>query len=135
MESISPSLPTIFVITATHKCTTQKVDLTSLCQTFSLVPKLTWIVIEDSPQHTRVVSDLLTRCMVTSIHLNVATSNKYKTSLLWPLDKMFGTVRGVEQRNAGLQWLRENQDPQKSNGVIYFMDDDNKLDIRIFDEV
>ena len=134
-HSSSSSLPTIFVITATHTCTTQKVDLTSLCQTLSLVPKLIWIVIEDSERRTKHVSDLLSRCMVESIHMNFATSDKYKSSLPWPLYRMFGTVRGVEQRNTGLRWLRENYHPHNSSGVLYFIDDDNKIDVRLFTEV
>ena len=133
--TLSPHLPTIFIITPTHACATQKVDLTSLCHTLTLVPKLTWIVIEDSKHKTRLVTDLLARCMSESVHLNEPTSDKYKTSLPWPLYRMFGTVRGVEQRNAGLRWLREHLHPHNSSGVVYFIDDDNKVDARLFTEV
>lgn len=94
-----------------------------------------WIVIEDSASRTKLVSDLLRRCMVKSIHLNAATSAKYKSSLPWPLYKVWGTVRGVEQRNAGLRWLKEHYRPWNSSGVVYFADDDNKFDLRIFSEV
>lgn len=134
-KAISPSIPSIFVITPTHACNTQKVDLTSLCQTLSHVPKLTWIVIEDSAKRTNLVSNLLKRCMVESIHLNTATSDKYKSSLPWPLYKVWGTVRGVEQRNAGLRWVKEQHHRYNSSGVVYFADDDNKFDLRIFSEV
>ena len=134
-NTTSPSLPTIFVITPTHTCDTQKVDLTSLCHTLSLVPKLVWIVIEDSAKQTKLVTHLLKQCMVESVHLNVATSAKYKSSLPWPLYRMWGTIRGVEQRNAGLRWLKENKHPRKSSGVLYFADDDNKFDLRVFTEV
>ena len=134
-KAISPSIPTIFVITPTHACATQKVDLTSLCQTLSHVPKLTWIVIEDSPKQTNLVSNLLKHCVVESIHLNIATSDKYKSSLPWPLYKVWGTVRGVEQRNAGLRWVKEHHQRYNSSGVLYFADDDNKFDLRIFSEV
>ena len=132
-------LPTIYVITPTHTCTTQKVDLTSLCQTLGHVPRLVWIVIEDSDRRTKLVSDLLQHCMVESVHLNVATSEKYKSRLPWPLDRMWGTIRGVEQRNAGLKWLREHRSNgnrgKQEEGVVYFADDDNKFDLRIFPEV
>ena len=43
--------------------------------------------------------------------------------------------RGVVQRNLGIQWLRENIDPHRTSGVIYFADDDNTYDSKIFDEV
>ena len=39
--------------------------------------------------------------------------------------------RGVANRNHGLQWVLSNAD----HGVIYFADDDNTYDIRIFKEV
>jgi galactosylgalactosylxylosylprotein 3-beta-glucuronosyltransferase 3 len=134
---IPSSLPTLFLITATHAAIAQKVDLTSLCQTVSHVPKLTWIVIEDSKKRTKLVSDILKRCMLESVHLNVETSAKYKSSVPWPLYKIstLGAVRGVEQRNAGLRWLKEHVKPQNSSGVVYFADDDNKYDLRVFSEV
>lgn len=70
-----------------------------------------------------------------SVHLNAPTSEKYKSKFPWPLDLVFRTLRGVEQRNAGLRWLREHLHPKNSSGVVYFFDDDNKIDIRLFDEV
>lgn len=46
--------------------------------------------------------------------------------------------RGVEQRNAGLQWARnycKKNCGSNCSGVIYFMDDDNKYDLRLFQQV
>ncbi|KAI4463407.1 galactosylgalactosylxylosylprotein 3-beta-glucuronosyltransferase beta-13-glucuronyltransferase [Holotrichia oblita] len=43
--------------------------------------------------------------------------------------------RGVEQRNAGLKWLRENLILNKNKGVVYFMDDDNTYSVKLFDEM
>ena len=40
--------------------------------------------------------------------------------------------RGVSNRLAGLQWIADFGDP---NGVIFFLDDDNTFDIRLFDEI
>ena len=62
---------TIYFITPTYARRTQKVDLTSLCQTLMHVPKLVWIVVEDSPVKTALVTNLLSRCNVTSVHMNV----------------------------------------------------------------
>lgn len=42
--------------------------------------------------------------------------------------------RGVEQRNLGLQWLRKNK-AHEDTGAVYFMDDDNTYNIKIFTEV
>jgi beta-1,3-glucuronyltransferase len=48
---------------------------------------------------------------------------KYKKSKLKP--------RGVANRNAALDWVRSNC----KSGVVYFADDDNTYDIRLFEEV
>ena len=39
--------------------------------------------------------------------------------------------RGVAGRNAGISWVLNNT----SQGVVYFADDDNSYDIRLFNEV
>lgn len=43
--------------------------------------------------------------------------------------------RGVEQRNLALGFLRENLQLGTHKGIVYFMDDDNTYDVRLFDEV
>lgn len=47
--------------------------------------------------------------------------------------------RGVEQRNEGLRWLREDRRAQPGadgqQGVVYFADDDNTYSLQIFEEV
>ena len=119
-------IPTIFVITPTHARTTQKVDMTTLCQTLMHVPKLVWIVIEDSYEKTQIVTDLLGRCKIQSVHLNVQTPAKYQGN---------NKPRGVAQRNAALDWLRSHYTLSNCSGVVYFADDDNKYDLRLFDRV
>uniref|UniRef100_A0A8R1HI48 Galactosylgalactosylxylosylprotein 3-beta-glucuronosyltransferase n=1 Tax=Caenorhabditis japonica TaxID=281687 RepID=A0A8R1HI48_CAEJA len=42
--------------------------------------------------------------------------------------------RGVDQRNAALLWLR-NQLSTATRGVVYFGDDDNTYDLRVFGEM
>ena len=39
--------------------------------------------------------------------------------------------RGVAGRNAGVSWVLNNT----NQGVLYFADDDNSYDIRLFNEV
>jgi len=39
--------------------------------------------------------------------------------------------KGVASRNLGLKWIRQNA----VEGVLYFADDDNTYDVRIFNEV
>ena len=40
-------------------------------------------------------------------------------------------MRGCAQRNAGLTWIKNNV----KEGVMYFADDDNAYDMRLFDEI
>ena len=58
-ENVNASFPTLFAITPTHRRLTQKVDLTSLCQTLMSVPQLVWIVVEDSDMKNVMVTQLL----------------------------------------------------------------------------
>ena len=42
---------------------------------------------------------------------------------------------GVTHRNMGMQWVREHCSFKECNGVVYFGDDDDKYDLRFFEEV
>jgi len=76
---------------------------------------------------------LLQRSGLPYTHLSTPTPAHYK---LQPSQPHWLLPRGVLQRNAGLSWLRSHLDtsPQDS-GVLYFADDDNTYDLRLFDEV
>ena len=90
------------------------------------VRNIVWIVIEDSPYKTRTVSDLLQRCEVRSVHLQIQDSGE------WP--KPGG--RGIPQRLAGLNWIRDHcMFFRNCSGALYFLDDDNKYDLRLFESV
>ena len=93
------------------------------------VPEITWIVIEDAVAKTKLVTNLLAKCKsVTTVHLTAKTP---------PAPKGRDPGRGVPQRNAGLSWIRSNcaNAAAKCRGVVYLMDDDNKYDLRLFEEV
>lgn len=64
-------------------------------------------------------------CPSTASHFAISAQmpEKYKKSKLKP--------RGVANRNAALDWVRSNC----KSGVVYFADDDNTYDIRLFEEV
>ena len=81
-----------------------------------------WIVIEDSKNKTHFVSQLLSRMPFPYTHLAVGTSQ----------EEIQLRVRGCSQRNAALKWIESNV---FDDGVIYFADDDNTYDVRIFEEV
>ena len=124
----NPMLTTVVAITPTYTRLTQKSDLVTLCQTVMNVPNFVWIVVEDSQVKTELVKNVLRQCKINSIHLNAVTSKESKKA----------RQRGVEQRNAGLDWARRycrENCKSRCNGVVYFMDDDNKYDLRLFHQV
>ena len=112
----------------------QKAELTRLAQTLIHVKNFHWIVVEDSNSgKTPLVTNFLANCGVKYTHLNVSTPPEVK---LGSNDPNWLKPRGVLQRNRGLQWLRENRrDGRDDNGVVYFLDDDNTYDLRIFEEM
>ena len=56
------------------------------------------------------------------VHLNAHTPDAFRPP---PNEPRYKYPRGIEQRNAGLTWLRKNG---INDGVLYFMDDDNVYD-------
>ena len=93
-------------------------------QTLMLVPRLHWILVEDGESESPVLASLLQRTGIPSTHLSVSQ------------DSMRGTGRGMAPRNAGLAWLRRHfagQSPESVDAVVYFADDDNSYDLRLFE--
>lgn len=119
------NMPTIYVITPTYTRATQIADLTRLKNTLSLVPKIVWIIVEDSLIKTDKITIFTYESNMDIVHLNEKT-------LFMPPQRMRSSHRGVEQRNRALQWIKENK---PENAILYFADDDNSYDIRLFEEV
>ena len=126
----NPDLPTIYAITPTYKRFTQKADLTRLSQTFMHIPNFHWVVVEDAEKTSKIVKDVLTVKKIRFTHLAVKTQVKL---LKKESDPHWKKHRGVDQRNLGLRWIRENV--KDKSGVVYFADDDNTYDIDLFEEV
>ena len=120
----------LYLITTTYRKDTQKADLVSLCHTLKHVPSLVWIVVENSASQSPVIQAVLGRCNISAIHLTVQTPETVKST--W---KYSPKVTGVAHRNAGLTWVREHCLRNKCEGVVYFGDDDDKYDLRFFEEV
>src|SRR5258708_34017012 len=72
------------------------------------------------------VADLLKRSGVPYVHLLGPRPPTH-------MDKRSG--RGVSNRLKALEWLREKYTNTNQEGVIYFGDDDNSYDIRVFEEM
>ncbi|XP_064412925.1 galactosylgalactosylxylosylprotein 3-beta-glucuronosyltransferase 1-like [Latimeria chalumnae] len=126
-------LPTIYVITPTYTRFVQKAELTRLSHTFLLIPKLHWIVVEDSINKTRLVTNLLNKTGLPFTHLNVETSTRMRKNL----PKVYKRPpRGIEQRNLGLHWLRKKfKNGHSEEAVVYFGDDDNTYSLEVFEEM
>lgn len=124
--------PIIYGVTPTYTRPTQKADLTRLCQTFLHVSNFHWIVVEDADSKRNVVERLLNRCGLKYTHLAIQTGALYVQG---SKDPRWLKPRGVEQRNFGLKWLRDNIDTKTAGGVVYFIDDDNTYDLEIFEQV
>ncbi|KAG8136791.1 hypothetical protein E2320_005349, partial [Naja naja] len=129
----SDTLPAIFVITPTYTRPVQKAELTRLANTFLHVQNLHWVVVEDSPRRTNLVSNLLEKTGIHFTHLNIETPKSLKLGLSWISSY---TPRGTFQRNLGLHWLRESFSTTPApEGVVYFADDDNTYSLELFEEM
>ncbi|TMS34551.1 hypothetical protein L596_002117 [Steinernema carpocapsae] len=122
------ALPPIFFVTPTYYRLTQKSDLTRLAQTLYAVPNLVWVVIEDADEISDGVSTILIASGLQYGHLHRATPKEKTING----SKIIG--RGAFQRNQALAWMRTNFAGVRK-GVVYFGDDDNTYDWRLFEEM
>lgn len=125
------ALPTIYAVTPTYDRHVQEAELTRLSHTFRLVPQLHWIVVEDGEEQTHRVGRLLRRSGVVHTHLHATTPPE---QVLAPGQPSWLRPKGVLQRNRALRWLRDTF-PRGSPGVVFFADDDNTYDLRLFEEM
>ncbi|CAB3363340.1 Hypothetical predicted protein [Cloeon dipterum] len=118
------ALPKLYIITPTYRRPEQQPEMTRLAQTLLHVKNIKWLVIEDADKPTPEITALLKRTGIDFEHLVAPMPAKYK-------NKKGSKPRGVSNRNRGIEWIRENA----SDGVMYFADDDNTYDIRIFEQM
>ena len=124
------SLPTIYIITPTDsKRITQLAALTRMRNTLWLVPKIFWIVVEDNSEKSEKLKLFLDESKLPHVHLLAETPDAMKIK---PGERH--KPKGVIQRNAALAWIRENK-RNETKGVVFFGDDDNTYDYRLFEEV
>lgn len=146
-SSVEKSLPIIYMITPTYSRLAQKADLTRLCYTLMHVPRLHWIIVEDSANMTTLVNRLLSgnySCKIPRItHLFARTAEDMRLSNNNRTERG-RKRRGELQRNLAIEWLRNSSrdglledqiNSRDVKGVVYFGDDDNTYDIQLFEEV
>ncbi|VDN84282.1 unnamed protein product [Brugia pahangi] len=131
LAEMRKGLPFIYFITPTYRRPTQKADLIRLAQTLVYVPNLYWIVVEDANKTSPFITEIFKRYRIKFAHLYALTPPEKKPS---EVDPNWKIARGVFQRNKALMWLRENLSRSK-RGIVYFGDDDNTYDWRLFDEM
>ncbi|KAJ3141400.1 hypothetical protein HK100_007230 [Physocladia obscura] len=118
INSSKNSKPWIFFVTPTYKRKDQLVDMTRLSQTLSHDKRIYWIVVEDREMPSMRIRWILERSGLPFAHITTLTPEGVH-------------ARGVEQRNSALQIIER----RKLNGIVYFGDDDNAYDIRMFREL
>ena len=122
------NLPIIYIITPTYARFTQLADLNRLKNTLLHVPKVFWVIVEDGRNKSRRVTKFLSETNIPHVHL-FEESPKVVNK---PDNTSWIKHKGVCQRNKAIKWLGTlKTDP----GVVYFADDDNSYDIRLFEEV
>ena len=135
----------LYLITPTYPRPEMLAEITRLSQTLMHVPDIVWIVAEDAMNSTSILVDFLETLPFQTVYLKgkdivrmILIIFKTRISCLvvkMPdrfLKKKKKKPNGVENRNAGLEWVREYG---LNNGVLYFADDDNTYDLRIFEDV
>nr|XP_002120667.3 galactosylgalactosylxylosylprotein 3-beta-glucuronosyltransferase 2 [Ciona intestinalis] len=118
----SPSVK-IYAITSTYKRPEQKAELTRLSHMIKHIPSFHWVVIEDSKGKTPLVSNFLKKSGLNVTHLCKKNGKRIGHG---PKDLL--------TRNFALNWVR-NHLARKEKGIVYFMDDDNTYDLRLFEEM
>lgn len=124
------SSPTVYVITPTYPRAEQIAELTRIGQTLMLAENIIWIVAEDALQPTKQVLELLKDLGIVYKYLLTPMPKQHrdKKHSMWP--------KGVANRNGGLEWILEHvKETKDDSGVIYFCDDDNTYDYRLFNEI
>ncbi|KAE9551005.1 hypothetical protein FO519_005791 [Halicephalobus sp. NKZ332] len=124
----------IIVITPTYRRSTRLPDLirlkiifnnthSRLRNTLMNVKNIYWIVVEDAGKPVPIIQELLNRSRIPHSYLAIKTKPGYPR-------------RGWYQRDMALKYLHRNAKTIISNNksVLYFADDDNSYDTRLFDE-
>ncbi|KAH8377937.1 hypothetical protein KR093_008037 [Drosophila rubida] len=117
-------LPVIYFVTPTYPRREQIPELTRLAHTLLHVPRIHWLVANDYERCDNYMDIMLNRFGIPFTHLSSPMPQKFRTIKPAP--------RGVANRRAALQWIRLHN---LTNGVLYFGDDDNTYDLRLFSEI
>uniref|UniRef100_A0A914I7F8 Galactosylgalactosylxylosylprotein 3-beta-glucuronosyltransferase n=1 Tax=Globodera rostochiensis TaxID=31243 RepID=A0A914I7F8_GLORO len=115
------SRTTVILITPTHKRPERLADMTRFSQTLMHISDLHWIVIEDANATVKAVERILLRSAIPYTYFFATTKPGFPK-------------RGWTHRNVGLEYIRKHYAHFGRNAVVYFADDDNSYDIRLFEQ-
>ncbi|XP_061719928.1 galactosylgalactosylxylosylprotein 3-beta-glucuronosyltransferase S-like [Cydia pomonella] len=122
LVSNKTDLKMIYFVTPTYPRPEQVPELTRLAHTLMHVPRIHWIVADDQPLCSEQVANILRRSGLPFTHISSPKPYTYKVA---------NFPRGVANRRVALSWLLANI----NEGVLYFGDDDNTVDLQLFDEI
>lgn len=120
---LTESVPFVFVITPTYRRPTQMADMIRLGQTLRNDKAIYWLVIEDQDHPSARIRALLERTGLPFAHLAIHQE--------FMADGNKPNGRGIFQRNKALEVVEKLE----TGGVIFFADDDNAFDVRIFPQM
>ncbi|CAG2231440.1 Galactosylgalactosylxylosylprotein 3-beta-glucuronosyltransferase 1,Galactosylgalactosylxylosylprotein 3-beta-glucuronosyltransferase 3,Galactosylgalactosylxylosylprotein 3-beta-glucuronosyltransferase 2 [Mytilus edulis] len=115
-------IPLIYAITPTYYRLTQMADLTRMANTLRQVRRLHWIVVEDWTSTNHHLHEFLVYTNISFTYISQATKESTNAS------------KGNDQKNAAIQWITRNH-RWGEQAVVYFADDDNAYDLRLFEEM
>ena len=121
-------VPVIYFVTPTYPRREQVAELTRLSQTLLHVKNLVWVIAEDTKSCSSVVSTvwLIKTERIPYVHLISPMPEMYNSEPYKP--------KGVSSRNAAVKWILDKENILLP-GIIYFGDDDNTYDLRLFEEI
>ncbi len=126
-RTFDPEKPILYIITPTYTRREQVVELIRMSHTLLLTQQnIVWIVAEDSKECSMLVKNMLEGFDIPYVQLASPMPSIYEKEKYKP--------RGVAARRAGMNWVLENHNGDKK-GIIYFADDDNTYDLKLFDEL
>ncbi|VDM38079.1 unnamed protein product [Toxocara canis] len=139
-------LTQIIVITPTYRRASRLADMTRMANTLTHIENLHWIVVEDNNSPVAAVERLLNRTGLPYTYIAAKTVpgyprkdkfvNAVRSEKVYEKHSL-GSGRGWYQRTVALQYLRNHTDEVTEGAdrsVVYFADDDNSYDIRLFND-
>ena len=133
--------PKIIFITPTYKRPERLAEMTRLSQTLMHLRNIYWIVVEDSTHTVNAVDRLLERSGIPYVYFPAKTkpgfpgmfTSSILTLMFLLIELQYSLEKGWTQRNVALEYVRTHFKNYKG-GVVYFADDDNSYDLRLFDK-